>query len=137
MAKAEAAAPAAKVALYEKVVATIPGVQRKGAMLPYTSLNGNMFSQLTKSGSMALRLPEDERDAFLSKYKTTLVVQYGVVQKEYVLVPDSLLARTAELKPYFAISYAYAKSLRPKPTTRPEKVAAAKPKRPAKRSAKR
>ena len=88
---ATAAAPAEKVALYAKVVATISGVQRKGAMLPYTSLNGNMFSQMTKDGAMILRLPPDERDDFLRKYKTTLSVQYGVVQKEYVVVPDTLL----------------------------------------------
>jgi hypothetical protein len=126
MAKVEAAAPAAKVALYEKVVSTLPGVARKGAMLPYTSLNGNMFSQMTKDGAMILRLPPDERDDFLRKYKTTLSVQYGVVQKEYVVVPDALLKRTAELRPYFAMSHAYVQSLRPKPTTKPAKSGGSK-----------
>jgi hypothetical protein len=29
-------------------------------------------------------------------------------------VPDALLTKTAELKPYFKISYEYAKSLKPK-----------------------
>lgn len=36
--------PAEKIALYEKLLATIPGIERKGATMPYTSLNGNMFS---------------------------------------------------------------------------------------------
>ena len=116
MGKAASAAPADKLDMYEKLVATLPGVPRKGATMPYTSVNGHMFSYLSKSGVLALRLPEEARDAFLKKYKTTLCKQYGVVQKEYVEVPDSLLKKTAELKPYFAMSYAYVSSLKPKPT---------------------
>src|SRR3954453_20971782 len=74
-------APADSLELYEKLVATNPDVERKGAANPYTSLNGHMFSYLHPSGSMALRLPEGKREAFLKKYKTTLFEAYGVVQK--------------------------------------------------------
>jgi hypothetical protein len=35
--------------------------------MPYTSLNGHMFSFLTETGTMALRLPAGEREAFLKK----------------------------------------------------------------------
>ncbi|HEX3101167.1 MAG TPA: hypothetical protein VHQ01_05225 [Pyrinomonadaceae bacterium] len=118
MAKPAPHAPPEKVALYEKLVATNPAVERKGAANPYTSLNGNMFSQLLPSGRLSLRLPEGEREAFLKKYDTKLVEQYGVVMKEYVEVPDSLLENTAEIKKYFDISYNYAASLKPKPTKR-------------------
>jgi len=118
MAKSQPHAPPEKVALYEQLVATNPQVERKGAANPYTSVNGNMFSQLLPSGRLSLRLPKEERDAFLKKYKTKLVEQYGVVMKEYVEVPDSLLAKTAEVKRYFDISYKYASSLKPKPTKR-------------------
>jgi TfoX/Sxy family transcriptional regulator of competence genes len=38
--------------------------------------------------------------------------------KEYVAVPDSLLENTKELSKYLDQSYAYAKTLRPKPTTK-------------------
>lgn len=115
MGKAKAAAPADKLELYEKLVATLPGVARKGATVPYTSLNGHMFSYLSKTGSLALRLQENERDAFLERYKTTLCKVYGVVQKEYVIVPDGLLKNTSELKKFFALSFSYVASLRPKP----------------------
>jgi hypothetical protein len=123
MAKAAAAATATpdKVALYEKLVATNPAIERKGATMPYTSLNGNMFSYLSKEGKLALRLPAEEREAFLKKYKARLCEAYGIVQKEYVEVPDSLLASTKELKKYFDCSYAYAGSLKPKATTRKKK----------------
>ena len=116
MAKPKPHAPADKVELYERLVATTPKIERKGAANPYTSVNGNMFSQLLPSGRLSLRLPADEREAFLKKYKTKLVEQYGVVMKEYVEVPDALLAKTTEIKKYFDISFAHAASLKPKPT---------------------
>jgi hypothetical protein len=123
MAKPAPNAPPDKVALYEKVVATNPRVQRKGATMPYTSLNGNMFSLLNKDGVLLLRLSDTEREAFVAKYKTKPVVMYGAVMPEYVAVPDELLAKTAELKKYFDASYAYATSLRPKPTTKAKSAA--------------
>ena len=118
MSKETPGAPAEKVALYEKLVATLPAVECKGATVPYTSVNGNMSSYLSKAGVLALRLPEETREAFLKKYTAKLCTQYGIVQKEYVEVPEALLAKTAELKPYFAASFAYAKSLKPKPSAK-------------------
>jgi hypothetical protein len=104
--------------LYDTLIAAQPDVQRKGATMPYISLNGHMFSFLTQEGQLALRLPSPERDAFMAKYRTGLCEQYGKVMKEYVEVPYSLLQNVDELKPYFATSYAYVSSLKPKPTTR-------------------
>jgi hypothetical protein len=105
-----------KLELYEKLIATNPNIERKGATHPYTSLNGNMFSYLHPSGLLALRLPKDEREKFLRTYKTTLFEAYGVVQKEYVTVPDALLKNTKELRQYFELSYQYVQSLKPKPS---------------------
>jgi hypothetical protein len=107
-----------KLELYEKLVATNPKVKRQGATVPYTSLNGHMFSYLSKEGKLELRLPDGEREAFLKKYKAKLCEAYGKVQPEYVEVPDSLLSSTQELKKYFDISYAYVGSLKPKATTK-------------------
>lgn len=101
--------------LYEKVVATNAEVERKGDTMPFTSVNGHMFSLFTKDNQMTLRLPPDELEAFLQKYKTTQSMQYGSVMKEYAVVPDTLLAKTRELKKYFEISYKYVSSLKPKP----------------------
>jgi len=106
---------ATNVDLYEKLIATNPNIERKGAANPYTSLNGNMFTLLHQS-ALAIRLPEDKREEFLRKYKTTLFKAYGMVMKEYVAVPDALLKRTKELQKYLEFSYEYAKTLRPKPT---------------------
>jgi hypothetical protein len=118
MAKATPHAHPDRLQLYEALVATNPLVERKGATVPYTSLNGNMFSYLSKDGKVELRLPLDARQEFLKKYKAKLCEAYGIVQEEYVEVPDSLLAKTSELKKYFDVSYQYVKSLKAKPTTR-------------------
>jgi hypothetical protein len=107
-----------KIALYDALVATCRSVERKGDTVPYTAHNGHMFSYLSKSGVLALRLPEDARAAFLKKYNTTLCKQYGVVQKEYVEVPDHLLTKTSELKVYFALAYSYVCTLKAKPPGR-------------------
>jgi hypothetical protein len=109
--------PAEKVEAYEKLVATLRGVERKGDDNPYTAFNGNMFTLLhSPQGRLAIRLPEDEREKFLKKYKTNLFEAYGAVMKEYVAVPDTLLKKRKELQPYFAMSYEYARTLKAKPT---------------------
>jgi predicted DNA-binding protein (MmcQ/YjbR family) len=106
--------PAAKIELYEKLIATNPDIERKGDVHPYTSMNGHMFSYLDQTGTMGLRLPKDELEAFLKKYKTKLFVSYGVVKKDWATVPDSLLKNTKELKKYLRISYQHVQTLKPK-----------------------
>jgi hypothetical protein len=114
--KATNAGPEEPLAWYDQLVTTIPDVERKGATVHYTSWNGHMFSYLTPNGTLALRLPAKARAEFLERYHTTLVEAYGVVQKEYVVVPEALLQQTQELQAYFQASFAYVSSLRPKPT---------------------
>src|SRR5262245_26496024 len=118
VAKSVPKAPVESVALYDALLTTIPEIERKGATMPYTSVNGNMFSLLTPDGTLALRLPAADREAFLKRHDAALCVQYGVVMKEYVQVPASLLRDTRALAKYLDISYRYACSLKPKPTTK-------------------
>lgn len=105
-----------KVELYEKLIATMSGLERKGDVNPYTAINGNMFTLLHQSERLAIRLPEDKRQEFLKKHKTKLFEAYGAVMKEYVAVPDALLNDTKELKKYLEFSYEYAKTLKQKPS---------------------
>lgn len=108
--------PQDKLDLYDKLIKTHPEIERKGVSMPYTSLNGNMFTYLSPEGVFGLRLPESEREDFLKKFNTTLYQSYGSVLKEYVTVPNKLLEDTETLKKYFALSYAYVKTLKPKPS---------------------
>jgi len=107
---------AEKVALYERLIATNPKIERKGVANPYTSVNGHMFTLLHQSMSLAIRLPDDRRWEFMKKYKTTLFEAYGCVMEEYVAVPDALLKNTKDLQKYLEFSYEYVKTLKPKPT---------------------
>jgi hypothetical protein len=109
------------VTLFNRLVATNPEIERKRATMPYTAVNGEMFSVLDKTGTLALRLPAGEREQFLKRFDTQLTRQYGVVRPEYVDVPDALLEKTQTLKKYFDVSYEYARALKPKPTSKEKK----------------
>lgn len=108
--------PAGKLAAYDRLIAAHAEIERKGKTNPYTSVNGHMFTHLDKTGTMGIRLPDDEREAFLEKYDSGPYVQYGAVMRGYASVPDELLQNTEELLPYLEKSYAYVSSLKPKPT---------------------
>ena len=43
-----------KIALYKKLVATNSKAMCKGATIPYTSLNGNMYSYFSKDGFVGI-----------------------------------------------------------------------------------
>jgi len=75
-----------------------------------------LFSHLTPTGAFAIRLPDAEREEFLRRYKTTLFEAYGVVKKDWAVVPDTLLRDTKALGRYFLASYEHVKTLKPKPS---------------------
>lgn len=101
---------------YKTLIENHPDVELKGKTMPYTSLNGHMFSHLDKTGNMGLRLSTEDRTRFLTQYETKIFEQHGRQMKEYVQVPEDLLLNTDKLLPYFAKSVEYIKTLKPKPT---------------------
>ncbi|MEQ8274691.1 MAG: hypothetical protein RKU31_13570 [Deltaproteobacteria bacterium] len=127
---ARADVPERVLAIYERLIASA-GVERKGGKVPYTSMNGNMFSFITQEGAIAIRLGDADREAFMAKHGTGPVIQYGAVMRGYVEVPDALLTKTTVLRRAFAKSVAHAATLKAKPTTKPKpgakKSAAKKP----------
>lgn len=116
MSKSSNLPPQDKMDLYDRLIETNPNIERKGVSMPYTSVNGRMFTYLSKTGSLDIRLPKEEREDFLEKYNTTLYESHGAIMKEYATVPDELLQNTEELKRYLDLSYEYVKTLQPKPT---------------------
>ncbi|MBT8484707.1 MAG: TfoX/Sxy family protein [Phycisphaerae bacterium] len=131
MAKNESLLSPAAIAHYDRIIATVPGVKRKGAKAAYTSRNGHMFSFLMPEGPLALRLPDDARAAFEKKHKTGPCIQYGCVMRGYVVVPDTLFRRTAAVAKLFRLSYDHIGSLPPKPTTKSKKTTKPKTKKKA------
>lgn len=104
------------IALYNALIANFPDVELKGANMLYTSLNGHMFSFIAKDGEFSLRLPKGVLEEFIEKYNTEISVQHGTTLKEYALVPRKIFENTEELLPYFKLSYAMVKALKPKPS---------------------
>ncbi len=124
MSKQYGQVPEEKLALYKQLIDAHPEIELKGGKkLPYTSHEGNMFSQLTKAGTVGLRLGKAEREAFLAEFDSDLLVTYGTVMKEYVAVPDQLLQDTASLLPWLELSLAYAKTLKPQARKRKSQAA--------------
>jgi hypothetical protein len=74
--------PADKLALFDKLIAAQPEIERKGANNAYAAVNGNMFLLMQPSGVLAMRLPDRVREEFLEKYKAGLYEAYGAVMKE-------------------------------------------------------
>ena len=118
MAKGRTLISPERIEMYDRRIAEHELVERKGATIPYTSVNGHMFSCMNKKGEVGLRLPTDDREAFLKKHKTTMFTSYGVVMKEYVTVPESILKSKTKFQRYFDQSLEYVSALKPKPTTR-------------------
>jgi len=81
--KAQSDIPPEKLELYDRLIRTRPDIERKGVALPYTPVNGHMFTFLSPSGSLAIRLPADESQLFIQKHKTSLAEAHGAALKEY------------------------------------------------------
>lgn len=109
--------PDDKKALYQQATDTHPEMELKGGKkLPYTSMNGNMYTMMSKDGRLGIRLGKEDFAKFIEEYDTIPFKNYGATMREYVEVPDSLLEDTKALAPYMAMSHEYAKILKPKPT---------------------
>jgi hypothetical protein len=109
--------PPDKLELYRRLLEATPGVaERSNFGSAYTAVNGNMYSMISKHGVVGIRLPERERAALMERYGTDLFRGDPAwpPAKEFVAVPDELLADTDALRPYLERSYAYALTLRPK-----------------------
>jgi hypothetical protein len=59
-----------------------------------------MFTYLDQTGTLGIRLLEEEVEAFLRKHKTALFESYGVVKKGWVTAPGALLKKTGQLSKY-------------------------------------
>jgi hypothetical protein len=108
--------PPDRLKLYDKLIESDPEIERKGKTVPYTSLNGHMFTFLSKEGIMGLRLSKEDRLEFIQEFNSKLIVQYGRIMKEFVEVPPDLLTNAKTLFKYLKKSINYILTLKPKST---------------------
>jgi hypothetical protein len=105
------------VLLYQRLLDSVDGVDTKSNFgSAYTAVNGNMYTMISKHGVVGIRLPEPDRSAFLDKYSTELFRGDPAwpPAKEFVAVPEDLLADTMTLIPYLEASLRYVRTLKPK-----------------------
>jgi hypothetical protein len=114
MAKAKYAGPADRLALYEELVASVDGVERKGAANPYTSRNERMTSFIDKEGEVSIRLDKTDREKFIEQYDSRISMQYGKQMKEFAVVPVGLLERQDEIRSWFVRGWEWVGTLAPK-----------------------
>ena len=114
MAKAKYQGPADRLTLYDELVASVEGIDRKGVANPYTSRNGYMTSFIDKAGEVSLRLSRADQAEFIESYDTRIPVQYGKNMPDFVVVPNDLLERQDELRPWFVRSWEFVGTLDPK-----------------------
>ncbi len=107
--------PPELIALFEKAITAVPEAEtRKMFGYPAAFIGGNMFAGLHQE-NLVLKLPEADRTAFLKKEGAELFEPMpGRVMKEYVTVPEQVLAKPAELKKWLRKSLDYVSTLPPK-----------------------
>jgi hypothetical protein len=71
-------------------------------------------SLIDKEGEVSIRLDEGDRERFIQQYESRISMQYGRQMKEFVVVPDSLLERPDEIRPWFVRSWEWVGALEPK-----------------------
>ena len=80
--KSKNSVPEERLELCDNLLATNPDIKRKGGTMPYTSINGHMFSFLNQQGTMGLRFSKENIEAFIQKFKTRLIEPYGRIIKD-------------------------------------------------------
>ena len=118
MAKREVTVDPKVLAAFDAMIADVPGVERKGAAMPYLSVNGNMYAMISKANVIGLRLSKDDLAAFRAVGGEPYEGTSGFINKEYGGVPATMLSDAKTLKRWFKASHAYAQTLKPKKTSR-------------------
>lgn len=110
--------PPEKLKLFEMAVSLVPEMELKGKNMWYTSMNGNMYTYMGKEGILGIRLSKEDYHTFRETYGVGDLKSYGAVMREYVPIPDELFNHRETLRGWMEKSHAYAKTLKPKPTTK-------------------
>lgn len=101
-------------ARYKELVGLCPRFELKGKTVPYTSANGQMFSQLNKDGELGIRFSNPIQEKYLQELDTTPFKSYGAALRGYILVPEEMWDDLERLANLLKESYDYVMSLGPK-----------------------
>jgi hypothetical protein len=115
-------APAPLIAAFDAAITGFAGIERKKMFgYPAAFVNGRLFTGLFQE-SMIIKLPETLRQELLAlRGAAPFEPVPGRVMREFVVVPRTLVAAPATLRPWLRWSYTYVKSLAPKTSKKPER----------------
>jgi TfoX/Sxy family transcriptional regulator of competence genes len=105
-------APQELVSTFERAAATLSGAEvRKMFGYPAAFLNGNMFTGLHED-HLIVRLSEQDRTALLREKGARIFEPMpGRPMREYVVVPELILASPPKLREWLNRAQAYARTL--------------------------
>jgi TfoX/Sxy family transcriptional regulator of competence genes len=108
-------APQDLVSTFERAAGALRGVEvRKMFGYPAAFLGGNMFTGLHED-RMILRLSEEDRALLLQEKGTRIFEPMpGRPMREYVVLPEAILASPPKLSQWLSRAQAYARTLPPK-----------------------
>ena len=99
--------------IYDKIIASLPNITRKGKATPYTSTNGYMFTFITKEKELAMRFSHKQIEDIISQGGSE-VMQHGKLVKDFVLIPRSWLVDSTRIAELVMNSFDHTNSLKPK-----------------------
>jgi hypothetical protein len=109
--------PAVPLEQFTRLINSHPDTELNGGgKMQYTSMDGNMYTLLGKTGEAGLRMSDEDAQAFMETFDAGPFVQYGAVLRGYVQIPPDILGDTDTLRPWLDRSHEYAGTLKPKPT---------------------
>jgi hypothetical protein len=103
-----------KLKIYDELVSKCQRFERKGKTMPYTSVNGHMFSLLNKTGEIGIRFSKEVQEKYIEEFGTTIFKSYNAIMHGYVLIPENMLEDLDNVAKYLDESYDYVMSLEPK-----------------------
>jgi TfoX/Sxy family transcriptional regulator of competence genes len=106
---------------FEAAMPGAPAVKRPMFGYPAGFVNGNMFMGVF-ADKMFVRLPEDSRAELMGIGGTTFEPMPGRPMRDYVVFPETIIAKPAELKSWVGKALRYGSSL-PAKKKKPAKTA--------------
>jgi len=104
----------AKLEQFDRIVAQVPGLERKGKTMPYCSDNTYMFALFNKAGEVGFRLSKTDQLQFLEDFDSGPYLSYGATMKDYVRIPESMVQDEKSAAIYLEKAWKYVQGLPPK-----------------------
>ena len=104
----------AQLKIYDELVSKCARFKRKGKTMPYTSVNGYMFSLFNKANEIGIRFSKEVQKKYIEEYNTTIYKSYNAIMRGYILITKEMLEDLNNVVKLLNESYDYAMSLEPK-----------------------